>query len=413
MGMLGGNIVRVLDGSIMNVRERSILRAALLCAVAFTVGACRDAGDSTNVSRRVVADTTFVSSPEHGTEGPVVLQEVLRIDASLLDGRVTAGAFGTNGTVWLFDEAGPAGARIVVFDSLGARRVQAGRHGSGPGEYRAPLRIVQLADGSMLAKEMTTTRAVRFDENGAVLATIELPAAVATGWVVTPDTIGGWFITAPFEPNTPTKVGRFAWLHFNSAGQVIDTVHPPRHMLEEPTPDGIAPGRIRTVGRDGAALTTVPGPNRLTRYARDGSAHVFEWPGEPQAYLDAERVDVQAVEDRMSEVLGKAKASLPERKQPAHRILTDGTGLIWAQLSSTGRRIPDDELPPGDDPFRMKWRDDERWAAFQSDGALRFIVDLRSNQRVLDRWGHRLLVVEADDDGAEHVAVLRVVGARR
>lgn len=389
------------------VRARGL---SLIIAAAMLCSGCGEGSALAAVSRRQVADTLFISSPANGTEGPTSLNEELRIGGSSLDGRVAAGAFGADGMIWLFDEAGPNGARILLFDSLGTLRTQAGRQGNGPGEYQAPLRIFQLADGSMLAKEMSTTRAVRFDKRGSVLATIGLPAEVATGWIVTPDSIGGWFITAPFEPNTPSKVGRFGWMHFNSNAEVIDTVHPPTHMLQEPTPDGIAPGRVRTIGRDGAVLTTVPGANRLLRFARDGAAQIFEWPGEPPAYDAVERADIQAVEDKMSELLGKSKLPLPERKQPAHRIFTDKSGNIWLQLSAVGRRIPDEELPPGDDPLRMKWRDLERWAAFEGDGALRFVVDLQPNYRVLDRDGNRLLAIAADVDGTEHVVVLRIVG---
>jgi hypothetical protein len=199
----------------------------------------------------------------------VLLREVRRLLPSAIDiGRIDAAAFGPDGSLWLLDGAGPNGASIQIVDSVGSPRAKAGREGAGPGEYRLPLRMFRLADGSMLVKEMSTTRAVRFDADGRALATMELPPAVATGWVVTPDTVGGWFITASFEANTPTRIGRFGWLHFSANGTVIDTMHPPPHLLREATPDGIAPGRVRTVARDGSALTTVPGPNRLSLRAR-------------------------------------------------------------------------------------------------------------------------------------------------
>ena len=116
---------------------------------------------------------------------------------------------------------------------------------------------------------------------GQVLATLELPPAVATGWVVIPDALGGWFISAVFEANTPVRVRRFGCLHFDRNGVVFDPAHPPAYMLTEPTPDGIAPGRIRTVGRDGAGPTTAPRPNRLVRHTRQGRTYVMESPGNP------------------------------------------------------------------------------------------------------------------------------------
>ncbi|MCC6241939.1 MAG: hypothetical protein IT353_03820 [Gemmatimonadaceae bacterium] len=348
-------------------------------------------------------------SPVEGAEGPIQLVEALRGTVPALEfNRVDAGAFGPDGTIWIFDGAGRNGATIHVLDSLGLTSVPAGREGEGPGEYRAPLRIFRLADGTMLVKEMSTTRAVRFSADGTVLATISLPPKVATGWVVTPDTTGGWYITVSFEDNKPERIGRFGWLHFDHLGNVIDTVLPPVHMLSEPTPDGIAPGRIRTVGRDGSVLTTVPGPNRLTRYEVDHSVLVMEWPGMPPEYGAAERVDMQVVEDRMSELLGKAKLPLPTHKQPANRILTDHSGNVWAQLSNAGERIPDEELTKGQGPLTVRWREPDRWAAFRRDGTLRFVVNLPPKARLLDREGERLLGVIADDTGVEQVVVWRI-----
>jgi hypothetical protein len=115
----------------------------------------------------------------------------------------------------------------------------------------------------------------------------------------------------------------------------------------------------------------------------------------------------------MNELLGKAMAKLPLRKQPVNRILTDGTGLVWAQLATPGVRIPDDDLPRDQGPLTIKWREPDRWAAFADNGALRFIVDLPPEARLLDRDGRHLLGVTADASGEEFVVLWRVVlGAR-
>lgn len=387
-------------------------RAVLWGMATLVVIACGRDTPAAGVSREVRGDTSFVTSPTDGVRGPVTLIESVRVHTDSVElNRVSAGAFGPDGSIWLFDDAARDGAALYLFDSSGVFRRRVGREGSGPGEYRAPLRIFALAGDVMLVKEMSTTRALRLSGDGDVLSTLSLPPSVATGWVVTPDTLGGWFITASFEDNRPEKIGRFGWLHFDSTGSVRDTVQPPTSFLAEETPDGIAPGRIRTVDRRGAVLTTVPGPNRLWRYHRRGGVDVMQWPGEPVAYHVDERADMQVAEDAMRKLFGLGPRPLPERKEPAHRILTDRSEFVWAHIAGIGVRIPADELPKGEGPLTIKWRDKEQWAAFSSDGALQFIVDVPTGSRVLDRDGTRLLGMIADADGAERAVVWDVVSA--
>jgi hypothetical protein len=385
---------------------RRLVRASTVIALA----ACGRAAPPEQVTRRTVGDTTFVSSPADGVDGAMRLEPVLRIDAAKLDlGRIDAGVFGPDGTLWIYDGRGTDGDQLRVLDSLGTPVAVAGRRGEGPGEFRGPARVFALSDGSMLLKEMSTTRALRFDRSGRVLATIELPVVVASGWVVTPDTAGGWYITASFEEHTPSRVGRYGWLHFNNAGAVIDTAFPPAKFFEEPTPDGVAPGRIRTVGRDGSMLTTAPGASRMLRIARDGKVISMEWRAPLPEYLPDERRDLQVIEDKMNDLFHQARTPLPDRKEPSYRILTDATGVTWANLSTQGVRIPDDELPkePSLIPPR-KWRDRDRWAAFDRDGVLQFVIETPDSARVLDRSGKRVLGVVQDGEGMQSLVVWRV-----
>lgn len=372
--------------------------------------ACGRAPSPDAVTHRTVGDTIFISSPAAGVDGPTKLVEALQVDANKLDlGRVDAGAFGPNGTIWLYDAKGNGGESIRVLDSLGKALAVAGRHGEGPGEFTGPIRLFQLADGSMLVKEMFTIRAVRFGADGRALATIELPLAVASGWVVTPDTVGGWFITASFEEHTVARIGRYGWLHFNSGGTVVDTAWPPARMFEEPTPDGIAPGRIRTVGRDGSMLTTIPGPSRLTRIPQTGTVQAMEWRADPPRYGNEERRDMQAVDDKLSDLLKAPRTPLPERKAAVSRILTDRTGLTWVQLTTVADRIPDEELPKDQSEMPpIKWRDRDHWAALDRDGVVRFAIDLPKGATLLDRSGHRLLGITTDANGTQSVVVWRV-----
>ena len=388
----------------------------MACAL-LAVMACSN--DRDPVVRRTVADTNFVSSPGDGlyrsstdarANWTYHLVETLRTDGARLDiGRIDAAAFGPNRSIWIYDSKATAGETIRILDSLGRPIATAGRSGEGPGEYRGPIRIFQLADGSMLVKEMFTVRAVRFAADGHALATIDLPGVVASGWVVTPDASGGWYITASFEEHTVKRVGRYGWLHFNNAGEVTDTAWPPKQMFEEPTPDGVAPGRIRTVGRDGSMLTTAPGSSRLLRIPQHGKVEAMEWRADPPRYGDDERRDMQAVDDKLSDLLKTPRTPLPAQKAPASRILTDAAGWTWVQLTAVADRIPDDELPkaPSDVP-PIKWRDRDRWAAFSQDGTMQFVVDAPSGAQILDRSAPYLLGVVTDANGAQSIVVWRV-----
>ena len=391
-------------------------RPLVVTPIALLILACTHNTDP--VRRWTVADTSFVSSPAEGLYPQDQQQkywshhltETTRVDLTALDiGSVDAAAFGPNKSIWIYDSKSKNGETIRILDSLGHPIANAGRHGEGPGEFRGPIRIFQLADSSMFVKEMFTTRAVRFAAEGHALATIELPPIVASGWVVTPDNAGGWYITASFEEHTVQRVGRYGWLHFNNAGAVIDTAWPPKRMFEEGTPDGIAPGRIRTVGRDGSMLTTAPGLSRLLRIPPHDSVRVMEWRADPPRYGDDERRDMQAVHDKLSDMLKTPRTALPDRKAPASRILTDNDGQIWVQLTAIADRIPDDELPRGQsDVPPIKWHDRDRWAVFAVDGTMQFVVDPPKGAQILDRSGMFLLGTTTDSKGMPSIVVWRV-----
>lgn len=390
---------------------RTVL-VALAVVVALT--GCRKAAAPDAVTRNTLGDTTFVSSPPEGIDGPVSLTEQLRVTADQLDvGSFFAAAFGPGGTIWLYDQLGREGEALLVLDSLGTRIAKAGRNGVGPGEYRGPAKIFRMSDGAMLLRVMGTPRVLRFGERGEVLATIELLPAAVNGWLVTPDTAGGWYQASAFEENTPTRVGRYGWIHFAPDGSIRDTVLPPARFFEEPTPLGIAPGRVRTVTREGEVITALPGPSRIDRIARNGTVTAMTWRGEAPRYGEEERRDIQHISDRMNELLGLVHIPLPEHKAAVQLLLTSPEGGIWAALGGEGVRIPDEELPKNTAPLPpTKWRDRERWGAFDRDGVLHFVVEMAPGVYVLDRDGTRLLGVATAEDGTQALVVWRITPAQ-
>jgi hypothetical protein len=266
-----------------------------------------------------------------------------------------------------------------------------------------------MGDGTMLLRVMNTTRVVRFGARGEVLSTVELPPAAMNGWLVTPDPDCGWYQASSFEQNLATRVGRYGWLHFAADGTVRDTVIPPERFFEEPTPLGVAPGRVRTVTREGEMITALPGPSRIDRIERDGRVTAMTWRWEPPPYGEEERRDGQLTSDRMHEALALPLTPLPERKAAVRLLLTDRDGGVWAAMGAEGVRIPEEELPrnPGWLP-PTKWYDRDRWGLFDREGVLRFVVEMPLGTNLLDREGRRLLGVATAADGTQSLVVWRV-----
>ena len=137
--------------------------------------------------------------------------------------------------------------------------------------------------------------------------------------------------------------------------------------------------------------------------------HVTEWRADPPRYGDAERRDMQVVESKLNALLHLPDTPLPDRKAPVSRILTDRTGFVWVQLTTTADRIPDEELPTNNDVVPpIKWRDRDKWAAIDRDGVVQFTIELPKGVTLLDRVGHRLLGVAANADGSESIVVWQV-----
>src|SRR5664279_3376609 len=144
--------------------EASMSRRILVAlAVVVALAGCHAASAPDAVTRLTVGDTTFVSSPQKGIDGPINLTEDLRLTADQLDvGAFSAAAFGPAGTIWVYDRQGRNGEALLVLDSLGGRVAKAGRNGEGPGEYQGAAKIFRMSDGTMLLRVMGTPRVVRF-----------------------------------------------------------------------------------------------------------------------------------------------------------------------------------------------------------------------------------------------------------
>lgn len=393
-----------------SARSASHVAPTLFIGTMMLLAGCNTKLAPNNLATQEAGDTSFVSAPAAGLDGPVTLTQVLARTADQLDlGMIQSAAFGPNGTLWVYDQRGKNGEALLVFDSLGKRIAQAGRNGEGPGEYHGPAKLFRLSDSTMLLRVMNTARVVRFGARGEVLATLELPPAIINGWLVTPDTSGGWYLASSFEENTPKRVGRFGWIHFAPDGTVRDTVFPPARFFEEATPLGIAPGRVRTVTREGDVLTALPATNRIDRIAHDGHVTAMTWPGEAPSYTDQERKDIQHVSDRMNDLLGLVHVPLPSRRAAVHLLMTLPGGGVWAMLGAEGVRIPDEEVSKDTVPLPpMKWTERERWGSFDREGKLRYIVDMPVGAHVLDHDATRLLGVTTAADGSMTLVVWRL-----
>lgn len=320
-------------------------------------------------------------------------------------------AFGDGGDTFLFQvqAAASRGASLAVltepdpavhvFAPDGAR--EWGAAGGGPGELASPVDVTWV-DGSIFVLDVGRPKFVRYDEDGAFVASRPTEGMRALRmWIRGTDTV-----LATFTPMTDARAAvrldaggidtLFAWeergpsIRLEAEGAPSFTVKPP-----------FAPQVVWTVLADGALVRYEPSSNRLEWLDRDGrrtAATAVPWEGLPLADEDREWwIDDTIPEDFMGQrvfeplrPVARERLEFPERLPPVLDAMEDAVGGVWLRRST---------------PVRG-----ERWALVRRDGVLRGEIVLPAGRELLATGEAELFALARDDLGIERVEVYRKPG---
>lgn len=312
--------------------------------------------------------------------------------------------FGSAGDTFLFQvrAAAPRGASLAVltepdpaihvFSPGGAR--EWGAAGGGPGELASPADVAWV-DGSIFVLDVGQPKFVRYDEDGAFVASRPTEGLRARRlWIRGIDTV-----LATFTPMTDARAAvrlvtggidtLFAWeergpsIRLEAEGAPSFTVKPP-----------FQPQVVWTVLADGALVRYEPGSNRLEWLDRDGrrtAATAVPWEGLPLADEDREwwiddTIPEEFMGQRVFEPLrpvARERLEFPERLPPVLDAIEDAVGGVWLRRST---------------PVRG-----ERWALVGRDGVLRGEIVLPARRELLATGETELFALARDELGIERI----------
>ena len=323
-------------------------------------------------------------------------------------GTVRSIAFDARGSLYLFDGSGGVTGRwleprVLVFAAAGAFVREFGRPGEGPGEFRMPLSMGVMRDGTAVVADMGHRAYQLFDEFGAFVRMVRVdPAAMPLvfGFQTTVDPRGARVYAVASRgtaamgrgPDAPPSLLRPIF-RVNLEGDVarIDTVAegwlaPPPETSDGEVPGVVIEGRAVTFKELGLGQSTVFEPELLMGMLPDGrvvfsdsSAYALKVTGdggapvgsviirplEPQRVTPAiekaekERLQAQRVAmgggatTRMIQIQGtdgKVQTTSYELPEPVfypelpliHALATTWEGRIWVQRRGD---YPDNEGP--------------------------------------------------------------------
>lgn len=372
---------------------------------------------------RQVIDTLVVDGPPVWGDAPGLVEE-LRLGTLMGDAKEAFGSIGgvlalEDGSIWIGDR--DLGA-IRRFDSAGTYLGQLGREGEGPGEFKYPQGMRQLADGEVAVWDDGQIRVSFFTPAGEFLRSF----TPQTFMIGTPmeelelDRTTGDLLLMSGNVRTAADY-RFFWLRLSVEGAVLDTiwVEPTeREGLSDPvaTSTAVSPLGYRIVGRnDDFSLTLETSPTRHTVLLRPWTA---------VRYQREERREKQRLAQLSSERNGLPPGRVAETKPAFSRIQVDETGRIWVSVFTAGFRVEESEAERGQreeackffgastdecDRGIRRWQEEAVFEVLGPEGAFYGRIQLpnRMSELVASR-GNRLWVIETGSLGERYVVRYRV-----
>lgn len=315
---------------------------------------------------------------------------------------------------------GDAGAkRLAIFDLDGRLVRTVGREGRGPGEFQH-VGWVGAAGDSLVVWDPFLARISIHSVDGTLVRTAPVRVGGFFPAVHGSFSDGSLLVSVPpLSGRAPVPAGR-AWrdtatyLRIATTGEVLDTVgrFPGMEQYESPSPDrrtfrtvSLPFGRVTGAAASGDRFFVATGDNyRVDVFGSAGQPlpPVLRT-GPPLALTEADvaeytRRAVEAAGPRAHEVRAElAAAPLPPTIPPTASVLADVEGRLWVEEGQ---------------PMSARARG-SRWSVFDAAGRWMARAEGPPRFRPFQIGGDWVLGRYTDDDGVEHVQLLRLVRPER
>lgn len=303
---------------------------------------------------------------------------------------------------------------IRVFAADGDYLRDLGGRGEGPGEFTALRGLAALPGGGVAVWHEMDLLSV-FDGTGGFVDRFRMRFSTIVGGSgpsVVADTAGHVFVrttTGPPPPQAPYI--RYAWVHYTTEGEFIDSIVPPDRAVEG------APlaFRIETLSFPSPHGYFVTGRNdeyALHRPLADGRVVRIERPYEPLPVDGEERQQWQAQVDEWFRRRDQRSTSIQTVKPAWKQLYVGGDGRIWVSRYVEAQHHPGHVTRAeerGGWPT-MEWLEPQTFDVFDPRGSLLGSVTLPIGSEVLFARGQRVWTLERGVYDEPYVVRYRVAG---
>lgn len=327
-------------------------------------------------------------------------------------GYVESIAVARDGTMYIPDLQVPA---IRVFAQDGTYLGDLGREGEGPGEYIAIRGIAPLPDGDVAVwHEMgditVFDRERRFKRRFSVRL---MSIAGGPGPGLVADTAGNLFVRTTAGPPSPevAQTVRYAWVHYSSDGEFIDSIVPPARELEG-SPFAFPTETFSAPSPHGYFVTGRTSEYAIHRPLRDGRVLRIERSYESIPIEGEERTQWEGYIAEV-EVRWDDKFPAMHRTKPPWKQLHLGyDGRIWVSRYSRAVRVPGHRTRAsivGGFPT-VEWVEPGRYDILDPRGSFLGSVTLPSDATILAARGQFVWTLERGEFDEPYVVRYRIAG---
>ncbi|HSM59847.1 MAG TPA: 6-bladed beta-propeller [Longimicrobiales bacterium] len=370
-------------------------------------------------------DTLIVRAEQPALWGAApTLVEELRIgslDGSQYEtfGRLTAAAVGPAGEMLVVDGQGPA---LRLYDSTGRYRLQLGRPGQGPGEYRQIMGVRFTREGRVAIWDPGNQRITVYETDGGLFNSIRVESSLQGGndpFQV--DTAGNFYVRA-MRSHEGAVITGYTWIKIGPGGGVLDSIPvPPADTEGRPlvvlTPSGPRkPFTIETTSAlspFGYQVTGRTDTYAIWRPLSDGRVLRIERPVRSVPVGREERQQWEAILDFMQSVSRAGSAAflpIPAEKPVFRELWVDESGRIWVSryVPANHVALSREELEEREGRPALEWIEPPVWDVWDPRGSFLGTLTLQRGAFPAAARGSEVWVVEHGSFGESYFVRYRV-----